>query len=69
MEKKMANHDKSSDITLEDVKKSIDRLTIIELVKSGATRDQIREVMGSINNIQLSKIKRAINKGQQAAEE
>lgn len=65
----MANQKKNSEITLEDVKKSIDRLAIIELVKSGAKREQIREVMGSLDNNQLSKIKKAVSVGQNTVEE
>lgn len=57
----MTNQKKSNSTTLEDVKKAIDRLTIIELVKSGAKREQIREVMGSLDNNQLSKIKKALS--------
>lgn len=60
----MASQKKNSVVTLEEVKKSIDRLTIIELVKSGAKREQIREVMGSLDNNQLSKIKKAVGAGQ-----
>lgn len=66
---KMAAQKKNNEISLEDVKKSIDRLAIIELVKSGAKREQIREVMGSIDNNQLSKIKKAVNAQHSTAEE
>lgn len=65
----MTNQTKNSEITLEDLKKSIDRLAIIELVKSGATREQIREVMGTVNNVQLSKIKKAASSNQNNVEE
>ena len=56
----MASQKKASETSLDDIKKSIDRLTIIELVKVGAKRDQIREVMGAIDNNQLSRIKKAV---------
>jgi uncharacterized protein YerC len=65
----MASQKKNSAVTLEEVKKSIDRLAIIELVKSGAKREQIREVMGSLDNDQLSKIKKAISAGQNIVED
>jgi hypothetical protein len=43
-----------------ELKKSIDLLVLIELCKSGATRDQIREVMGSVNNTNLAKVRAAL---------
>ena len=63
----MASQKKNSAVTLDDVKKSVDRLAIIELVKGGAKREQIRDVMGSLDNNQLTKIKKAIGTGQNAA--
>jgi hypothetical protein len=48
--------------TLGELKRSVDLLVLIELCKSGATRDQIREVMGSINNTNLAKVRAALKK-------
>jgi len=46
--------------TLAELKKSIDLLVLIELCKSRATRDQIRDVMGSINNTTLAKVRASL---------
>ncbi len=54
---------------LADVKKSIDRLALIELCKSGATRAEIRDVMGGVDNNLLSKINKALKKSTQQLEE
>ncbi len=58
----MVKQKSNAEITLEDVKKAIDRLAIIELIKAGATRTQVREVMGSINNQAFGKIHQAMKK-------
>lgn len=58
----MAKQKNSGEVTLDDVKKSVDRLAIIELIKAGATRSQVREVMGSINNQAFGKIHQAMKK-------
>lgn len=50
------------DNTLGELKRSINLLVLIELCKSGATRDQIREVMGSVNNTTLAKVRTALKK-------
>jgi hypothetical protein len=47
---------------LTELKKSIDLLVLIELIKSGATRDQIRDVMGGIGNNTLAKVRAALKK-------
>lgn len=52
----------TEDNTIEGLKKSIDLLVLIELCKGGATRDQIREVMGSINNTTLAKVRAALKR-------
>lgn len=52
----------SDDNALSELKRSVDLLVLIELCKSGATRDQIREVMGSINNNTLAKVRAALKK-------
>lgn len=51
-----------NDNPLIELKKSIDLLVVIELCKGGATREQIREVMGGINNNQLAKVRAALKK-------
>lgn len=58
----MSNQKSNEDTTLNDVKKSIDRLTTIELIRAGATRSQVRDVMGTINNQAFSKIHQAMKK-------
>ena len=60
----MAKQKNSSEATLDDVRKSIDRLALIELCKAGATTQQIRDVFGSIDNNLVSKIRKATKKGQ-----
>lgn len=57
----MAKADNDDNI-LGELKRSVDLLVLIELCKSGATRDQIREVMGSINNTTLAKVRAALKK-------
>lgn len=44
------------------LKKSIDTLILIELVKAGATYDQIRKVVGSVDNNTIAPIKAAFSK-------
>ncbi|MCA9352490.1 hypothetical protein KC866_03860 [Patescibacteria group bacterium] len=44
-----------------DLENKIDKLIMIELVKSGATRDQVREVLGTLNNNEFAKINSIIN--------
>lgn len=58
----MVKQKSNGETTFDDVKKAVDRLAIIELVKAGATRTQVREVMGSINNQVFSKIHQAMKK-------
>lgn len=52
----------SSDAMLEDIKKALDRLAIIELIKSGATRDQVRNIIGSMSNGTFAAINKALKK-------
>ena len=59
----MAKQKNNTETNLDDIKKSIDRLALIELCKSGATTQQIREVFGSIDNNLVSKIRKATKKG------
>lgn len=57
----MANP-KNNEVGLEDVKKAIDRLALIELCKAGATTQQIRDVVGPVDNNLVSKIRKATKK-------
>lgn len=41
---------------IEALKKSVDTLILIEVAKSGATRDQARAALGSLDNNTFSKI-------------
>lgn len=61
----MAQNNPNAQIELADVKKSIDRLALIELCKSGATRTEIRNVMGKVDNNLLSKINKALKRSSQ----
>lgn len=58
----MVQRKSSGETTMDDVKKSVDRLATIELIKAGATRAQIREVMGTINNQAFGKLYQAMKK-------
>ncbi len=53
---------KNNEVRLEDVKKAIDRLALIEFCKAGATNQQIRDVVGSVDNNLVSKIRKATKK-------
>lgn len=64
----MAQNNSSNQIDLTDVKKSIDRLALIELCKGGATYTEIRDVMGKVDNNFLSKINKALKKSPQREE-
>lgn len=58
----MAKQKNNGETALDDIKKAVDRLAIIELIKAGATRTQVREAMGSINNQAFGKIHQAMKK-------
>lgn len=58
----MTKQKTSVEYILEDVKKSIDRLAIIELIKSGATRNQVREVVGQMSNETFAVINKALKR-------
>lgn len=47
---------KNSEKLLFSIKKSLDTLILIELCKSGATRDQARTLFGNLDNNMFSKI-------------
>jgi hypothetical protein len=49
---------------LDQLKKSIDLLVMIELAKSSATRDQIRNVLGGFDNSVLTKLNKALKNNQ-----
>ena len=44
-----------------NLENKIEKLIIIELLKVGATRDQVREVLGNLNNNEFAKISGIIN--------
>ena len=46
---------------LDALKKSVDTLILIEVAKSGATREQVRKAMGSLDNNAFSKISTIFN--------
>lgn len=54
---------------MEQVKKSIDRLALIELCKAGASNIQIREIFGKIDNNTMTKIRKAVHGKKHQAEE
>lgn len=41
---------------IDELKKSVDMLILIEIAKSGATRDQARKVLGSLSNKTFSRV-------------
>lgn len=48
---------------LDVLKKAIDTLILLEVAKSGATREQVREVIGSLDNNAFSKVSSLFNSG------
>jgi hypothetical protein len=46
---------------IEALKKSVDTLVLIEVAKSGATRDQARRALGSLDNNEYSQISALFN--------
>lgn len=65
----MAQNNSSAQSELAEIKKSVDRLALIELCKGGATRDEIRDVMGKVDNNLLSKINKALKKSPRPMED
>lgn len=55
-------NEKEFEKVLNSIKKTIDSLILIELCKSGATRDQARQVLGGLDNNMFSKISTIFNK-------
>jgi hypothetical protein len=47
---------------LSDVLDALRLLIMIELAKDGASRDQVREILGSVDNNLFSKIKPAVGR-------
>lgn len=52
---------KSLEDKLDKLQNSSDTLILIELCKLGATRDQVREVLGSLNNNTFAKINKIVS--------
>ena len=46
---------------IEKLKASVDLLTLVELCKLGAKRDDVREVFGTLDNNLFAKVNRIIN--------
>jgi hypothetical protein len=44
-----------------NLENKIEKMIIIELVKAGASRDQVREVLGTLNNNEFAKINPIFN--------
>lgn len=53
---------KALEMKLEALRKSIDKLILIELCKNKVKRDQARAILGSFDNEQFARINMAINK-------
>lgn len=58
------NEDKSHKL-IEDLKKSIDLLVLIELCKAGTTRNQARKILGTLNNNTFAEISTALGRKKQ----
>ena len=54
--------DQKREVTLEMLKKSVDTLILLELCKAGATYDQIRKVVGTVDNNTIAIIKAAVSR-------
>jgi len=52
---------KSMESGLESIKKSVDTLILIEICKIGASREQARKALGTLDNNAYSKINALIN--------
>lgn len=55
-------NEKEIENALISLKKSIDSLILIELCKSEATRDQARQLLGTLDNNLFSKVSSIFNK-------
>ena len=47
---------KLTESKIDDLRKSIDLLVLIELCKMGANRDQARDILGALDNNTFSKV-------------
>lgn len=52
---------KNLEVKIDALKNSLDSLILIEFCKRGAKRDDVREVLGSLDNNLFSKINKIIN--------
>jgi hypothetical protein len=57
--------DNKVDKKIDELKASIDLLTLIELCKLGAKRDDVREVFGALDNNLFAKVNRIIDRSKQ----
>lgn len=55
-------NEKDTKKVLNSIKKSIDFLILMEIGKSGATRDQARQLVGTLDNNLFSKISSIFSK-------
>lgn len=57
----------SNDEQYSGLKKSIDILVLVELAKAGATYDQIRKVVGGVDNNTIAAVKAAVSEGKKSS--
>ena len=56
----------TNDDPIVGLKKSIDTLVLIELAKAGATYDQIRKVVGGVDNNTVAAVKAAVGESKKS---
>lgn len=61
-------NNEKNDQLLTAIKKSIDVLVLIELCKAGVTRNQARELLGTLGNNTFSKFNSIFNTGEKKDE-
>jgi hypothetical protein len=59
----------SIDKKIDQLKASVDLLTLIELCKLGAKRDEVREVFGTLDNNLFAKVNGIIDKRKQESKQ
>lgn len=57
----------ANDNPLVGLKKSIDTLVLVELAKAGATYDQIRKVVGGVDNNTIAAVKAAVSESKKSS--
>jgi hypothetical protein len=61
--------DNKIDQKIDELKSSVDLLTLIELCKLGAKRDDVREVRRALDNNLFAKVNRIVNRSKQEAKQ